>query len=124
MASELQPAATPLTTEVVGGSSTQPASQPAPSRSPRGSARRRRGAPTPPCAGRLPRSWARTLDPRNLTPETVRAYCDQLERGGRTPATVAKHLSALRQLAQALDADPAIRTVRSQRVARGERAPL
>jgi hypothetical protein len=34
------------------------------------------------------------------------------------PATIAKHLSALRQLAQALDADPAIRTVRSQSVAR------
>jgi integrase/recombinase XerD len=56
----------------------------------------------------------------DLTPETVRSYRDQLERAGRTPATVAKHLSALRQLAQALDADPAIRTVRSQSVARGE----
>ena len=56
----------------------------------------------------------------HLTPETVRAYRDRLERRGRTPATVAKHLSALRQLAQALDADPAIRTVRSQSVARGE----
>lgn len=56
----------------------------------------------------------------DLTPETVRAYRDQLERAGRTPATIAKHLSALRQLATALDADPAIRTVRSQSVARGE----
>jgi site-specific recombinase XerC len=56
----------------------------------------------------------------DLTPERVRSYRDQLERAGRTPATVAKHLSALRQLAQALDADPAIRTVRSQSVARGE----
>ena len=50
----------------------------------------------------------------------MRAYRDQLERAGRTPATIAKHLSALRQLAPALDADPAIRTVRSQSVARGE----
>ncbi len=57
----------------------------------------------------------------DLTPERVRSYRDRLERAGRTPATVfAKHLSALRQLAQALDADPAIRTVRSQSVARGE----
>src|SRR5664279_532390 len=31
-----------------------------------------------------------------LTPETVRAYRDQLERDGRSPATIAKHLSALR----------------------------
>jgi site-specific recombinase XerC len=58
----------------------------------------------------------------HLTPETVRSYRDQLERAGRTPATIAKHLSALRQLAAALDADPAIRTVRSQGVARGEPA--
>jgi site-specific recombinase XerD len=56
----------------------------------------------------------------DLTAETVRAYRDQLERAGRTPATIAKHLSALRQLATALDADPAICTVRSQSVARGE----
>jgi hypothetical protein len=38
----------------------------------------------------------------------------ELERAGRTPATIAKRLSALRQLATALDADPAIRTVGSQ----------
>jgi hypothetical protein len=56
----------------------------------------------------------------DLTAETVRAYRDQLERASRTPATIAKHLSALRQLATAVDADPAIRTVRSQSVARGE----
>jgi hypothetical protein len=31
----------------------------------------------------------------DLTAETVRAYRDQLERAGRTPATIAKHLSAL-----------------------------
>jgi site-specific recombinase XerD len=55
-----------------------------------------------------------------LTSETVRSYRDQLERAGRTPATIAKHLSALRQLAASLDADPAIRTVRSQSVARGD----
>jgi site-specific recombinase XerD len=56
----------------------------------------------------------------DLTPEKVHSYRDRLERAGRAPATIAKHLSALRQLAQALDADPAIRTVRSQSVARGE----
>ena len=58
--------------------------------------------------------------PAGLAAETVRAYRDQLEGAGRTPATIAKHLSALRQLATALDGDPAIRTVRSQSVARGE----
>ncbi len=58
--------------------------------------------------------------PADLSAETVRAYRDQLEHAGRTPATVAKHLSALRQLAAAIDADPAIHTVRSQNVARGE----
>ena len=58
--------------------------------------------------------------PEELTSETVRSYRDQLERAGRTPATIAKHLSALRQLAASLDADPAIRTVRSESVARGE----
>ena len=61
-----------------------------------------------------------TASPEDLTAQAVRSYRDQLERAGRTPATIAKHLSALRQLAQALDADPAIRTVRSQSVARGE----
>ena len=70
------------------------------------------------------RSFCAFLDPEataeDLTPETVRSYRDQLERAGRTPATIAKHLSALRQLAEALDADPAIRTVRSPSVARGE----
>ena len=56
----------------------------------------------------------------DITAEAMRAYRDQLERAGRTPATIAKHLSALRQLAPALGADPAIRTVRFQSVARGE----
>lgn len=56
-----------------------------------------------------------------ITPEAVRAYRDALEHAGRSPATVAKHLSALRGLADALGAgDPALRTVRSARVARGE----
>jgi len=59
--------------------------------------------------------------PADVTPEAVRAYRDALERAGRSPATVAKHLSALRGLADALGvADPALRTVRSARVARGE----
>jgi len=34
-----------------------------------------------------------------VTPAAVRAYRDRLESAGRSPATVAKHLSALRQLA-------------------------
>jgi site-specific recombinase XerD len=59
--------------------------------------------------------------PADVTPEAVRAYRDALEHAGRSPATVAKHLSALRGLADALSAgDPALRTVRSARVARGE----
>ena len=55
-----------------------------------------------------------------LTPETVRAYRDRLERRGRTPATVAKHLSALRQLAKHSTPTRRSGTVRSQSVARGE----
>lgn len=58
--------------------------------------------------------------PADLTPETVRGYRDALERAGRSPATVAKQLSALRGLADALGADHATRSVRSARVARGE----
>ena len=84
------------------------------------SARPRRGAPTPPCIARSPRSSARTPTAEDLTPEAVRAYRDALERCGRSPATVAKHLSALRGLADAVGADQAMRTVRSARVARGE----
>jgi site-specific recombinase XerD len=56
----------------------------------------------------------------DVTPEAVRAYREALERCGRSPATVAKHLSALRGVADTLGADPAMRTVRSARVARGE----
>jgi len=50
----------------------------------------------------------------------VRAYRDALERAGRSPATVAKHLSALRGLASAVGAHADVRTVRSASVARGE----
>jgi site-specific recombinase XerD len=50
----------------------------------------------------------------------VRTYRDHLERVGRSPATIAKHLSALRTLADALSADPAVRQVRAASVARGE----
>jgi site-specific recombinase XerD len=70
------------------------------------------------------RSFAAFVGPQataeDLTPEAVRAYRDALERCGRSPATVAKHLSALRGLADGLGADQAMRTVRSARVARGE----
>jgi Phage integrase, N-terminal SAM-like domain len=37
----------------------------------------------------------------DLTPEAVRSYRDALEHADRTPATVAKHLSAIRGLAAA-----------------------
>jgi integrase len=40
----------------------------------------------------------------DLTPEAVRAYRDALEHADRTPATIAKHLSAIRGLATAVGA--------------------
>ena len=55
-----------------------------------------------------------------VTPEAVRAYRDALEQAGRTPATIAKHLSAVRGLAAAVGAHADVRTVRSASVARGE----
>jgi len=59
--------------------------------------------------------------PDDVTAEAVRAYRDALERAGRSPATVAKHLSALRGLAEALGVETQqLRTVRSARVGRGE----
>lgn len=70
------------------------------------------------------RAFAATLvpapTPADLTPAVVRGYRDALEHAGRSLATVAEHLSALRGLADALGSDPATRTVRSARVARGE----
>jgi len=54
-----------------------------------------------------------------FTGERVRAYRDELERAGRSPATIAKHLSALRTLAAALGTD-GVRNVRGAKVARGE----
>ena len=70
------------------------------------------------------RSFGAFLGPdataEDLTAEAVRAYRDALEHAGRSPATVAKHLSALRGLAEALGIDAQLRTVRSARVARGE----
>lgn len=57
--------------------------------------------------------------PASVTPAAVRAYRDALEQAGRSPATIAKHLSAVRGLASELGADPAVRTVRSASVARG-----
>ena len=57
--------------------------------------------------------------PGALTPETVRAYRDLSERQGRSPATVAKHLSALRTLAAELGVER-VREVRVPRVARGD----
>ena len=53
----------------------------------------------------------------DLAAQAVRSYRDQLEREGRSPATVAHHLSALRQLADRLDVDPAIQRVHADRVA-------
>jgi hypothetical protein len=89
-------------------------------RSRRASARRRRGAPTRPSTAPSPPSSVHRPRPEELTPAAVRAYRDHLEQAGRSPAAVAKHLSALRALADALGADPAMRTVRSAQVARGE----
>lgn len=70
------------------------------------------------------RSFSAFLGPSaaadDVTTEAVRRYRDALERAGRSPATVAKHLSALRGLAEALDLDIQLRSVRSARVARGE----
>jgi integrase/recombinase XerD len=60
------------------------------------------------------------VTPDDLTAEAVRAYRDALERAGRSPATVAKHLSALRGLAEALGLDAQLCSVRSARVGRGE----
>ena len=57
--------------------------------------------------------------PDALNPERVRAYRDQLERAGRSQATIAKHLSALRTLAGALGVE-GVRDVRGAKVARGE----
>jgi site-specific recombinase XerD len=119
MASELQPAATPLTAVV--GQLLDPAGLAARAAE---VAARQRSPETRRTYAAVYRSFGTFLGldatAEDLTPETVRAYRDQLERAGRTPATIAKHLSALRQLATELDADPAIRTVRSQSVARGE----
>ncbi len=88
-----------------------------------------------------PRRTAAASPRRRLAPRTCvsRAFCSQLsprrrrraERGHRahlrdslealrrSPARIAKRFSALRALADALDADPLIVKVRSQRVARG-----
>jgi hypothetical protein len=49
---------------------------------------------------------------------SVRAYRQSLEVAGRSPATIAKHLSALRRLADELGADD-VRRVRGASVARG-----
>ena len=54
-----------------------------------------------------------------FTGDRVRAYRDELERAGRSPATIAKHLSALRTLAAALGTED-VRNVRGAKVARGE----
>jgi site-specific recombinase XerD len=54
-----------------------------------------------------------------LSAQSVGEWRDRLEALGRSPATIAKHLSALRTLADALGADPEIAKVRSQTVARG-----
>ncbi len=56
----------------------------------------------------------------DLTPEAVRACRDALEHADRTPATIAKYLSAIRGFAAAVGADAEVRTVRSASVARGE----
>lgn len=59
-------------------------------------------------------------DAQALTASSVRVWRDSLEAQGRSAATIAKHLSALRTLADALDVDPQIAKVRSQSAARGQ----
>jgi site-specific recombinase XerD len=53
-----------------------------------------------------------------VTAEAVRRYRDALERAGRSPATIAKQLSALRVLAAELGADAGVQLVKGARVAR------
>lgn len=48
-----------------------------------------------------------------FTREAMRRYRDQLENSGAAASTVARHLSALRRLADELDLDPTIGRVRS-----------
>jgi site-specific recombinase XerD len=86
-----------------------------PWRSPLGSARRRRAAPTPPSTARCSHSSA-------STPPSRTSRRQRCEHAGRTPATIAKHLSAIRgaAAAAAVGADAHVRTVRSASVARGE----
>ena len=62
-------------------------------------------------------------DRDELTRENVRAYRSSLEASGKSPATIAKHLSALRTLAAALGAHD-VHQVRGGKVARGEPRPL
>lgn len=67
------------------------------------------------CAWLGPEAGVDELDAR-----AVQAWRDRLEAAGAAPATVAKQLSALRYLAAAVGADPAIRDVKAQRVAAGQ----
>ena len=121
MAPQLQPAAPTLTTPIAGelvdpGGLTVRAAE---------VAARQRSPETRRTYAAVYRAFGAFLGPEatpaDLTPEAVRAYRDALERTGRAPATVAKHLSALRGLADALGVETQqLRTVRSQRVGRGE----
>jgi len=56
--------------------------------------------------------------PEALNRDNVRAYRDELAAAGRSPATVAKHLSALRALARELDAHD-VHAVRGQAACHG-----
>jgi site-specific recombinase XerD len=57
---------------------------------------------------------------QDLTAVAVRAWRDQLEDDEVAATTIAARLSAVRKLAAALDADPAIHQVHAARVAPGE----
>jgi len=54
------------------------------------------------------RAFAAALGPdataADVTPQAVRAWRDRLELEGRSPSTIAKHLSALRKLAGTIGA--------------------
>ena len=64
-------------------------------------------------------SSAPTPTPTPSRPRACGCNRDRLERAGRSPATIAKRLSALRALAGALGVD-GVREVRGAKVARGE----
>jgi len=87
-------------------------------------AARQRAATTRRTYAGVYRGFCAWLGPRvgvnAVTAEAVRRYRDALERAGRSPATIAKQLSALRVLAAELGADGEVQLVKGERVGRRE----